>query len=216
MEKRINNGRDLICDIDIGTKLSIKIEDIAIPITSSFVGMEKGEYFILKQPSPFSTIKPKLFPGNQLIVKYLSNGMIYVFASNIIETLSKPIRVVILEYPARVIERKLRSEDRAGCSLAAGIVFKGTPKNVVIRDINMTGCRIAVTYKPSEKNHIARKSDALKISIRLPGTSRDIMIAGIVRNVQKKGLSVSYGVQFDNVPVDVRDSIKNYIATIQI
>ncbi len=215
MKKETGNDQEIDLDIPNGTKLNIKIEGIAIPISSFFVGMEKGEYLLINQPSPFATIKPKLFPGNQLVIQFLSKGTVYVFVCKIIEVLSKPIHVVVLKYPTKLVNRGLRAKDRADCSIPASLIFKGAPKESVIRDVNTDGCRLSITYKPTEKNYIARLKDTIKISSRFPGAHRDVLVSGIIRNLKKKGLSVSYGVQFNEVPADVESIIKTYVATIK-
>jgi hypothetical protein len=207
--------QELKLDIPIGTKLNIKIEGIAIPITSEFVGMEKNEFILIQPPAPFTTIKPKLYPGNKLIIQYLNEGTIYVFVAKIIEVLTKPIRIVVLEYPDKIVNRGLRAEKRTMCRIPSTIFFKGSSKDGLIGDINAKGCRLAVNYQPTEKNYIARTGDAFKISCRFPAVSREISLSGIVRNITKKNLSLSYGIQFEEPSRDIRIIIEQYVESIK-
>ncbi len=203
--------RDL--DIPNGFLLNIKIDgiDIPSPVTSNYVGMVKNEYILINPPAPFATVKPKLYPGNKMVVQYLMDGTIFVFAAKIIDVLSKPIKVVVLEYPDKIINRILRSERRILCRIPSVAVFKGLSKNGIIEDININGCRLTVNYQPAEKNYIGRTGDTLSISCRLPNESVDFNINGTIRNISKKNLCLSYGIQFEAPSSDIRMSIEQYL-----
>lgn len=215
MSEEDKSGKDIRLDIETGAKLNIKIEGISIPINSHYVGMEAGEYILIGIPSPFPTIKPKLFPGNSLIVQYLQDGTIFVFVSKIIDVLTKPVRMVILEYPKKIVNRGLRSRQRVTCRIPTNVYFKGSPKDAVIEDISTAGCRISAVYEPKEKNYIARSNDVFKITCRVPASSRDITMTGIIRSVIKKNLSLSYGIQFQEISQEAKSIIDSYLITLQ-
>lgn len=98
--------------IPFGAMLKLKIDGILIPveIKSQLVGMLKDEYLLITHPTPLATTKPKLFPGNRVIAQYQSGDTVVVFGVQIKAFLLKPIRVVVLEYPDKVLRRKLRAE----------------------------------------------------------------------------------------------------------
>lgn len=99
-------------NIPPGTLLKMKIEGIDIPIKiqASLVGMVKNEYILITHPTPLATTKPKLYAGNGIIAQYQDGSDICVFGVKIIDAIMKPIRVVVLEYPDKIIRRKIRSE----------------------------------------------------------------------------------------------------------
>lgn len=215
MANEVTETQEQDIDIPNGALLNIKIEgiDIPTPITSSYVGMVKKEYILITPPAPFAIIKPKLFPGNKLVIQYLFEGTIFVFVTKIIDVLAQPIKSVILEYPDKVINRKLRSEKRTICRIPASIAFKGLSKNGIIDDVNIKGCRLLVKYQPAEKNFIARTGESFKISCRFPTIPSDFILTGTVRNINKKNLSLSYGIQFEELPAEVRTVIEQYVET---
>ncbi len=215
MDQETESVKDAIADIPNGIKLNIKIDGIAIPITSVYVGQLKDNYFLIHQPSPYATIKPKLFVGNKLVIQYLHEGTIYVFLAKIIEVITKPIQIVVLEYPEKVVNLGLRSAERVTCRVPAAIIFKGAPKEAVIEDLSITGCRINATYKPVEKNYIARPNEKVQINCRFPGAFGENIIAGIVRNAKKKELKLTYGIQFETVSPEARKAIERYLETIK-
>lgn len=213
MTTRTLATQDIQINAPHGTALNIKVEGIDLPvrITSHLVGMVKDEYLLMTHPTPFATIKPKLFPGNNLILQYLHEGTVFVFGVKIREVMNSPIRVVLLDYPDKMVSRRLRSEQRTLCRFPAGVFFKGASRNATVEDINAKGCRIVSTYQPAEKVYIARVGDVLKISFQLPVQKEGCTLTGTVRNVAKNNLTVSYGVQFDPLTPEVAAAIKSYV-----
>ncbi|MBF0302014.1 MAG: flagellar brake domain-containing protein [Desulfamplus sp.] len=211
---QIYSGKEVDINFSCGTNLSVKIDGIAIPIIANFVGTEKYEYLLITNPSPYSTIKPKLFQGNKLVIECIFEGQLFVFSSPIIENIAKPIRAVVLEYPKEVSVKRLRSSSRVTCRIPASLIFKGSGKESIISDINHKGCLIEVTYQMSEKNYIARADDNIKIECSFPGNAEVHTISGIIRNVKKKQLTLLYGIQFTEVSESAQKAIVKYLSTL--
>lgn len=208
-EKKIL-GRDVDIKFEPGVKLDVVIKDIAIPVTAVFVGTEKYEYILINHPSPYNTVKGKLVPGNRLELQCLVKGRRFIFASKIIESLVKPIRAVVLKYPKELVIKDLRSNIRVTCRIPSSLVFKGKSKDSFIIDLSPSGCRIETSYHPSEKNYIARSGDNINIECCFPGDPEKYTIPGIIRNVKKKQLAVSYGIQLIDLSGEIRKAIVTY------
>ncbi|MBF0573991.1 MAG: flagellar brake domain-containing protein, partial [Desulfamplus sp.] len=204
---QVYSDKDVDINMECGTNLNLKIEGIAIPITSNFVGTQKYEYLIITHPAPYTTVKPKLFTGNKISIESIFNGQLFIFSSPIIENLTKPIRAVVLEYPKSVSIKKIRTHERVTCKLPSTINFKGASKESIICDINPQGCKIEVVYQPTEKNYIARSDDNVKIEFSLPGDVDSYRISGVIKNVKKKELTILYGIQFTEVPEAAQKAI---------
>lgn len=202
-------------EIPCGTRLNVVIEGIAMTVTSTFVGLEKKEYILITYPYPYSQIKQKMFAGNRITVQYPHGGNVFVFVTQIIEKIAKPIRVVVLAYPDKIIAKALRTESRILCKLPVMIVFRGAGKKAIITDINRGGCRVEAEYQQTERNYIARSSDAVKIECKFPEHDQPITFSGIIRNVKKKKLILSYGVQFIDISDEVNGVIQKYIHSIK-
>ncbi|SLM33209.1 hypothetical protein MTBBW1_950007 [Desulfamplus magnetovallimortis] len=211
-KKQILFGKEVDLKIEPGVKFNVKIEDIAIPVTTTFVGTEKYEYIQICLPSPYNTIKGKLFAGNRLEFTCIFKGKELNFSSNIIEHLTKPVRAVILEYPKELRIKDLRTSDRVSCRIPSTLTYRGKGKDAIINDISIQGCRLDVVYDPSEKNYIARSSETAEIKCCFPGSAECYNISGIIRSVKKKQLNVSYGVQFSDISQDVQKVIHEYVS----
>ena len=212
VNKKIAKEVDIVC----GTKLNMSIEGIAIPMMSFFVGLAKNEYLLITYPQPYSTIRHKSLDGNKITVQYPHKGNVFIFATKVIEKISKPIRVFVVEYPDKILSKGLRSESRISCKVPAEIFFRGAWKKAVIIDLNVNGCRIEAVYEKFEKNYIARLNDSLKIKVFFPGTTTPVTISGTIKNTKKKNFILSYGIKFIDISYDIQDVIKNYTSSIQV
>ncbi|MBF0203666.1 MAG: flagellar brake domain-containing protein [Desulfamplus sp.] len=214
-KSEVYTGRNVNINIESGTNLSVKIDSIAIPITANFVGTEKYEYILITHPAPYTTIKPKLFAGNKMYIECLFDGKLFMFSSAIIETLTKPIRAVVLEYPQEVIIKVLRSSSRVICRIPSTLIFKGLGKESIISDINPGGCRIEATYQPTERNYIGRANEIVKIQCTFPGDVEIYTISGLIKNIKKQQLALLYGIQFTEISEPTTKAITKYLSTIK-
>lgn len=211
----VYTGKDVDIKIECGANLSVKIDGIAIPITANFVGVQKYEYLLINHPAPYTTVKPKLFAGNKLLIECLSDGQLFLFSSAIIEVLTKPIRAVVLEYPQQLTVKVLRSSSRVTCRIPSTFIFKGSGKESIICDISPNGCRLEATYQPTERNYIARANENIKIQCTFPGDVEIYTASGIIRNVKKKQLTLLYGIQFTEISEATKSAIIKHLATLK-
>ncbi len=206
-------ARHNVFPIHIGTGLNVKIEGIAIPITSVFVGMEKNEYIIIAPPSPFHTIKHKLFPGNELVVGYLHEGFVYGFQSKLIEMIYKPRKMTLLEYPVSIEKRHIRSAKRTCCVIPAKIEFENEKRECVVTDINKNGCLCQIVVSKTKNLPSVRKDDTVTLLCQFPGINGEFRLSGVVRNTMKIKSNISFGISYDRLSSDVEAILDGYLAT---
>lgn len=204
-------GKEVSFSFQSGVKLDVKISDIAIPVTSHWVGCDPNAYIQITPPSPYNTVKGKLVAGNALAFQGIYEGRRYRFSATIIEHLTKPIRAVILSYPDKLEIKDLRSSDRVSCRIPVTLFYRGKGKEGIIIDISPKGCGIDVQYAPQEKNYIIRTNETVKLECSFPGDPKHYPMNGIIRNVKKKQLHLIYGVQFADLAEDVKSVIARYI-----
>lgn len=215
MGKVINiDEAEVFYALKVGTTLNLRIKNIAVPIESSFVGMEKNEYVLIKHPSPFQTIKSKLFPGNDIVVQCLYEGLAMAFQTRIIELLMVPVRILVLEYPQKILLRSIRNMKRTHCALPVKLEARGVSKEGVVTDITTGGCAIFAKYKPTERNYILRNNEPFLLRCKFPGIENEKKIVGIVKNSRILKLDVSYGVQFHELNDSIKTIINNYLDSV--
>ena len=85
--------------LEIGIKLLLDFDDLVVPFRSTLVGIESGKYLILKAPGPIGRVDHDLFKVKDLIVRSLYKGTIYAFRSKLLNLVTKPSKLMFIEYP---------------------------------------------------------------------------------------------------------------------
>jgi hypothetical protein len=202
--------------IDSGTKLHIKIEGISsIPISSFFVGMEADEYIAIKHPAPFTSIKHKIFPGSQFVIRYLFKGSIYAFQTKVIDMISKPVRLVFLEYPKMVADRNIRSTKRTTAFIPATLKNEALQRDVIITDISKKGCRIQFMNQGKERHALPRKDEPVVLHCQFPGVQGEKQVLGVIRNSEKKKDYLTFGLEFTDVSKEFQSAIAGYVLSVE-
>ncbi|WP_035236030.1 PilZ domain-containing protein [Desulfobacter vibrioformis] len=211
IKKTVQVGREVRLNFEPGTKMDLEIQSISIPVTCQFVGADQFEFFLITRLTPYNTVKAKLLPGAFIGCNCITNGKQYQFKAKIIEHMTKPIRVVILDYPEKMNILDLRTTERLTCRIPVKIHFRGKAKDAIICDISPKGCGIEANYESNEKNYIARKDEEFELEWCFPGSSKCFKVTGIVRNCRKKQLKLIYGVQITSMVDEVQTAILRYV-----
>ena len=201
--------------LEIGTELQVEFSDVTIPTYSVLVGLEGDLYMVVKSPAPYNLVKQKIYPGNELIIKYLFSGTVYAFQTKIIDSISKPFKLLFLEYPKIIEKHELRSFKRAKCFFPAKLLFeqKGAPALVV--DISRKGCKCQIKVIAGEKYPVFRIDEPLDLFCKFPGIEGDVKIDGVIRNLKKNKQEIVLGVSFSKTnPEMVQQLINDYLLVI--
>lgn len=193
--KILNVESSVQINIELGAKLLLELEDVNIPINSIFVGLKVNEYFIASQPSNYSMIKHKLFPGNHMIIKYLHNGTVYAFPTKIIDIIDKPVQLLLFVFPKFLQSHTIRSYRRNDCLIPVKIVINNTERNGIIKDLSEEGCGCTFRYLPNPKTKL-RVGNHLKLRCQFPGIEGEIELSGIIQNSRKEAGNEVVGLKF--------------------
>ena len=119
MEEILAAGKEFF--LNVGTPLQVEIEGITVRLNSICVGWLRDHYLIIKQPSTgFGSIASKLFNGNKITVRFINNGDIFAFQSEIMESSNSP-RLIFVTYPKLVVRHSLRGSRRVNLQPSRGI-----------------------------------------------------------------------------------------------
>jgi len=201
--------------LDIGTKIHLEIEGVAIPLESYMVGMEPDNYIILKTPRPYPTIKQKLYQGNQCIVKYIFQGTVFAFQTKIIDSISQPFRLLFLEYPKIIQHHDLRDYRRIDCVIPARIVVKDEEKMAAVVDVSKRGCRVQIQIYPGDRVPSIVINDEVSLWAKFPGVEGDLEIHGRVRNIRKSRHEMVLGVVYQEIPREAQEKIAGYLLSVE-
>ncbi len=207
-------------DIEPGTPLQIEIEGIAFRFASTFIGMEAQEYLILKVPevpreAPIRNIRTKLISGVHLVVRYLNEGSVIGFRSQLSEAIFAPHRLMFVKYPQTIEHHDLRSDKRVNCTLPAKIVIENKNYKGTMLDISKKGCQYLTRDLRETILLSLKKDDQISLQCQFPGVKEELVVPGKVKNIKKTARELSLGIQFQQMKPDVKGIIDQYIFTIQ-
>ena len=204
--------------IELGAHLQIEIEGVAFRFKSSVVGIEPNEYLIIKTPiiphdAPFSSIKHKLFPRNQIAIRYLHKGTVFGFKTKLIEAISTPIRLLFVEFPDTIEHYNLRSHKRIDCFLPTRIKMKDKEIKGIILDINEKGCRHQIKALEGEKLPPVQIDEQITLFCQFPGIEGEHAVSGIVKNINKDKKEMALGIVFHEITPEAQKILTQFIST---
>jgi hypothetical protein len=200
-----------IC-LDIGTKLRVEIQGVHMTLESNLVGMEEGQYLIIRTPSPLSAIKNKLFIGNDMIVKYLYKGSVFAFQTRLMEILTKPVKLLFLEYPKLVESHEIRAHKRINCFIPSNVNFGKEEKQAVIGDISNGGGSCIFKIIKNEKVPSIRLNSHISLTCQFPGMEDPVLLHGEIKNIKKNLEEVKIGFVFTERNVEeTKNIISQYV-----
>ncbi|MCD4719628.1 MAG: DUF4388 domain-containing protein [Desulfobacula sp.] len=202
--------------LEIGIKLLIDFDDQAISFRSTLVGIEHGKYLLLKTPGPFGKIDHDLFKVEDLIIKSLYKGTIYAFRSKLMSTISKPSKLMFIEYPLKIEHHELRSHKRFKCSIVTQTEVNKKERGGVIENISIGGCLCVIETFSTDKNlHLL--NDTIPFRCHFPGSKGEVSFRGEIKNKKKKSDEIVVGIKFiylDSTD-EIQSIINNYIQLIE-
>lgn len=200
--------------IDIGTRVYLEIEGVNFSVTSVFVGMLKGEFLIITLPKRYKSVKNKLYAGNKMVIKYLHEGSVYAFQTNVIEIITTPIRALAIEYPKVVQERELRIVKRNDVVIPGRVEAKKIEFQVIVNDISKKGCRFRYLTKGNNASPL-REGDLLRIYCRFPGVAEEIGSMACVRNVRREKDQLCVGAEFKDISNSFLNPLMHFLFAIE-
>lgn len=214
-----NLATDKHLSLEVGSQLQVEIEGIPSRHQTTFLGMELFEYLIIKIPVfphkiRLGDIKHKLFPGNQITVRYLYEGSVFGFQTKLIKALFMPKRLLFLEYPEAIAQHDLRSEERIPSFLPTTTKIKDKEAQGIIVDINQNGCRYLIKAVKDMKFPPVQMDDQITLRCQFPGEQDEQVVSGIVKNIKRDSQEMALGIQFRKMTDNLYDIISLYISAI--
>ena len=204
--------------MELGTRLQLEFNNAdAKRAVSSVVGLKKGEYLIIELPCEFEQHDRQAFldEGNTIIIRYINNnGVVYGVKSEIIKTLYKPVKLMIVDYPKVIENHKLRKFKRSGCLMHSYVDVENLLIEGYVLNISVNGCRLSVDTTKVEIGSL--KSGAnVSLSMQTPGVEAVVTVEGVIRNVTTEAKKYMIGIQFGKIKSKIETQINIFLITIE-
>ncbi len=200
-------------DVELGTQIVIQFEDKGLRLKTVLVGMETGQYLIVRAPN-ISQIHGELREGRHLIARYIHSGIIYGFRATILSYIQRPLRLLLLSFPKAIERVNLRKDPRIECFLPVQMEIREKTCNGAIVDLSVGGCRVVM--KQSESVLPEKDLSGVNVIIRtqLIGQTETDLLTGIIRNVHNDEGKYILGVQFIDLTVKVKQHIEKCVENV--
>jgi c-di-GMP-binding flagellar brake protein YcgR len=198
-------------DIDLRTNLMVQIEAVEGYLKSQLVGVVQDRFVVVTIPRSNLRIDNSLFLDKQIIVRYLHEGALFGFQSQIVDTITKPIPLMFLSYPKVVSRQEIRRYKRVDCFLPSSAELSGKPSDGAIINISRGGC-LFVADKP-HGNGIGQVDEGatLGVSFTLSEVQAKGAAKAVVRSHSVKSDMILLGLEFEEIDPKVQLAIDSFV-----
>lgn len=215
--ENIGNLSPLI-PLNPGSEVLLEIESLKLRIKCMLVGMETGQYIIVRL-SPNDLIgnfRSEAVREKPVIVRYLFQGAVYGYRAEVLNIVTVPARLFFLSYPQKIEELALRSDSRYECILPAYTMFGNDIAEMVIVDLSMEGCQCMIRTKAGDEKlyGLIQVNKTIDIRVQFPGGDGKYELKGKVRNISKGSDRIMLGVMFEGLSQTAKAKIDQFISLI--
>ncbi|MBU2976939.1 PilZ domain-containing protein [Alteromonas sp. C1M14] len=191
-----------------GTVVDLQIDTPTAPqrLKTFYVGMDIPNGFIFQVPNShkWANIRDQLVTGNSVVVRFVIEGefgQVIAFKVDILKCFSKPISILITDFPSTIQSRGLRAEKRSQPGIPVSVLIdegqaasdKSKIKGLIV-DVSKKGCKLAIT-KESEAVALSVNKN-ITLGCKLDGET--IKIEALVKNITEDKRYRYHGIQFSD------------------
>ncbi len=200
--------------IPLGTALLIEPAGLGERFKSAFVGMERGKFLIAKIPR-IPGVGEHLYVDKGVTVRYLHEGNVYGFETEVQWVATAPFRLLFLKYPVTLETLNLRNSQRLDCYLPSAVKLGEDWHDGMILNISAGGCQLALESKGPRELPPVTADDQVMLEFKMFGTEQPIMIGGMARNVNLNSANrLTMGVKFDDLSEYADNIISDYLRSV--
>ena len=193
-------GRQGIAMVSHGSDVTVSVKTPLgrlYRVDTIFIGSNGNDEIFLELPAISKPVLDEYFDeGFLLTVKAISDkgeGAIVNFKTQIIHTLHKPVRLLVLTIPRTMNLLQLRSEPRYEVKLQGKIALAQRELLVDFKDLSKNGC----CFHQDLNGPQIEEDTHIQIFIKNPSTGKTFRLTGLVKSIHKAGVLKNYGMMFD-------------------
>jgi c-di-GMP-binding flagellar brake protein YcgR len=210
-------GKSMI--ISLGTPMLVEPAGLGHRFKTKFIGMERGQYVIVSVPR-LAGVSDHLYVDKPVTVRYVHEGQVYGFNSEILYVAMAPFRLTFLRFPQVIEALNLRSTKRIDCYLPArAVLAEGEHEQMtaypsMITNLSSGGCQIVI--EAQEARHLPNVVPDQEITLEFTMFGSDVeeRVKGVVKNISISGTRQFLGIKFDEVSEGIKEQIGDYIESV--
>jgi len=198
--------------LDFGTRVLIQPEGLKENLSTTFIGLDKPRYLIVKAP-PSRGLMENIYPEKAVTVRFASQGTVFGFHSMVLSTLNKPGKLIFLVYPAKVETVNLRRNERVDTHIPASFAFNELSLEALIVNLSLGGCKLLIKGNEATVPNLTKDAQA-ELDFGLPGSQDWIRAVIRIRNLSIDDEKISLGCEFEDLGPDKGEQIQSFIQTL--
>jgi c-di-GMP-binding flagellar brake protein YcgR len=210
-------GQSMI--IGLGTPMLIEPAGLGQRFKTRFVGMERGRYIIVRIPR-IAGAGTHLYVDKLVTARYVHEGQVYGFSSEIIHIDMAPFRLAFLQFPHTIEALNLRSTKRIDCYLPARVILAEgkddqlTSYPAMITNISSGGCQVVIEAEEARYLPHVVPDQSVTLEFTMFGSNVQERVKGEIKNISISGVRQFLGVSFDEVSEGIKAQIEEYIESV--
>ncbi len=201
--------------LDVGMRMSISLgtdrDAQEGRIAADLVGMVHFEYLIVRLPW-VPGLRTRLVGGASATVRFVSEGELCGFQSEILTHVTKPALLLFLQYPEVIEKLVLRQHKRVQCALPAQLHSRRGDAQGVIGDLSRGGCRLAVDVRGQHELRQTVAGDVLVVRATLSADGLPLAVTCTVRSVETDTNRMLLGVSFTEADDEFWSNLDLFLA----
>ncbi len=202
--------------LDIGSRIKMEFNGVDSALVSTLVGMLPDYHLIVTTPTPYTAVKKALSANSRIIVKYVHEGRLCMFKTQLLRAIDSPSQLLFLDYPPVIHYHELRKAKRATIFIPCTLHPReeGELYGVIV-DLSTSGCLCLIKTRGNSPMPHMDIGDQMQLHCLLPGFKEEQEIQGIVRNIKKNSMENQVGMEFFNLQTYLSEAIDRYLYSIE-
>lgn len=200
--------------VSIGTRMLVEPAGMGDRFKTEFIGMLRGQFIIVRIPR-VPGLNDFLYVEKKVTVRYVHEGNVYGFESEVIWNQQAPFRLLFLNYPITIEILNLRKCQRVDCYLPVKIRLDEGGQLVeyqgMILNLSCGGCQLVVDSKQGRMPPIS-VDKVITVEFRMFGSDKDVRLEGKAKNISVSKNRMYMGVMYNELPTEVSEGILNYVS----
>lgn len=173
-------------------------------------GVSSLKYIILQTASMIPQ-QYDLREGDPLILRYVFQGNVWGFKTNIIKAITTPFRLLFIDYPKEIEQHSLRSCERADVVIQAKYSIMDKLLTAVIKDLSCGGCLLVLDSVALEGRAFLDDGQSGILSFSTDILEEILNVNCNIIRIRSDKDRTELGLEFDTSDQETLDKIAQYV-----
>ncbi|WP_250645520.1 flagellar brake protein [Salidesulfovibrio onnuriiensis] len=213
-ENKIAKIAGVNLEVALGSDLVVMFPDAQTGYRGRIVGYDAYEYIVASLRLP-KAVRDALTYKGEIVIKYLHEGTVYGFRSNILNHITRPAPLLFFTYPDSLEKLDLRKASRTSCNIDA-IIFtmEGAGYDCLVLNVSETGCKVAVSVTARDPLNTMEAGEDMMVTMQLGGAGT-VKLPVVVKNITKEKGNIHFGCMFLDINKEEQEQIAQYVDKIE-